>query len=91
MFHTGLDPLTDKPVYVARSDREKGLQKSLLLWHQPTERAKIMEALKELDRMNDANILFGEHVSASGTDRHPAINRSGHSKAPRKAHTKKAR
>lgn len=91
MFHTGLDPLTGKPVYVARSDREKGLQKSLLLWHQPTERSKIMEALKEIGRMDDAKILFGEHVSATGTGRHPEINRSGHSKAPHKVHTKKAR
>ena len=48
MFHTGLDPLTGQKVYVAESDREKGLQKALMLWHQPSERKKVMEALKEL-------------------------------------------
>ncbi len=35
MFYSGLDPMTGKPVYTATSDREKGLQKSLLLWHLP--------------------------------------------------------
>jgi uncharacterized radical SAM protein YgiQ len=61
MFHTGLDPLTGQPVYVARSDREKGLQKALMLWHLPAERSKVMEALKELGREGDAATLFGEY------------------------------
>ncbi|MBI5482917.1 MAG: DUF3362 domain-containing protein, partial [Deltaproteobacteria bacterium] len=65
MFHTGLDPLTDQPVYVAASDREKGLQKSLLLWHQPAERAKVMEALKELGREGEAAVLFGDAFSGA--------------------------
>ncbi|MDO9068682.1 MAG: YgiQ family radical SAM protein [Deltaproteobacteria bacterium] len=60
MFHVGFDPLTGQRVYVARSDREKGLQKALMLWHQPSERAKVMEALKELGREGDASVLFGE-------------------------------
>lgn len=59
MFHSGIDPMTGKRVYTATSDREKGLQKSLLLWHLPTERAKVMEALKELGREGDAELLFG--------------------------------
>lgn len=59
MFHTGRDPLTGRQVYVARSDREKGLQKALLLWHQPSERSKVMEALKELGREGAAAALFG--------------------------------
>ena len=59
MFHSGIDPMTGKPVYSATSDREKGLQKSLLLWHLPAERAKVMEALKELGREKDAELLLG--------------------------------
>lgn len=59
MFYTGVDPLTGQKVYVAGSDREKGLQKALLLWHQPAERKKVMEALKELGREGDAAALFG--------------------------------
>jgi radical SAM superfamily enzyme YgiQ (UPF0313 family) len=30
MYHTGLDPRTMKPVYVARGDRERRAQKALL-------------------------------------------------------------
>ncbi|MFZ4856550.1 MAG: YgiQ family radical SAM protein [Desulfuromonadaceae bacterium] len=59
MFHSGLDPMTGKQVYTATSDREKGLQKSLLLWHLPAERGKVLEALKELGRENDAELLIG--------------------------------
>ena len=60
MFHTGFDPMTGQRVYVARSDREKGLQKALMLWHLPSERKKVMEALTELGREGDASVLFGE-------------------------------
>jgi uncharacterized radical SAM protein YgiQ len=70
MFYAGLDPMTGRQVYAARSDREKGLQKALLLWHQPSERAKVMEALRELGREGDAAVLFGEAFSGarSGSD-----------------------
>lgn len=59
MFYSGVDPMTGKPVCTATSDREKGLQKSLLLWHLPSERAKVMEALKELGREGEAGLLWG--------------------------------
>ena len=58
MFYTGLDPDSGKTIHVARSDREKGLQKALLLWHQPDERNKVMEALRELGREESAETLF---------------------------------
>jgi uncharacterized radical SAM protein YgiQ len=64
MFYSGLDPMTGKRVYTATSDREKGMQKALLLWHLPTERAKVMDALKELGREGEAALLWG---AASGT------------------------
>ncbi|MDD2366439.1 MAG: YgiQ family radical SAM protein [Desulfuromonadaceae bacterium] len=48
MFYSGLDPMTGEKVYTAISDREKGLQKALLLWHIPEERGRVMEALKQL-------------------------------------------
>jgi radical SAM superfamily enzyme YgiQ (UPF0313 family) len=66
MFYSGVDPMTGKPVYTATSDREKGLQKSLLLWHLPAERAKVMEALKELGRGGEAGLLWS---AGSGNDR----------------------
>ena len=59
MYHTGIDPDTGKAVHVARSDREKGLQKALLLWHQPAQRNKLLEALRELGREDAAALLLG--------------------------------
>jgi uncharacterized radical SAM protein YgiQ len=59
MYHTGIDPDSGKAVYVPRSDREKGLQKALLLWHQPGERNKVLEALRELGRDDLVSELLG--------------------------------
>jgi uncharacterized radical SAM protein YgiQ len=58
MFYTGINPENGKAVYVPRSDREKGLQKALLLWHQPDERKKVLEALREMGREEMAGVLF---------------------------------
>lgn len=65
MFYTGIDPETGRKIHVPRSDREKGLQKALLLWHIPGEHAKILEALKELKREDLAEELLGCQVKHS--------------------------
>lgn len=72
MYHTGLDPLTGRELYVPRSEREKNLQKSLLLWHLPEKRRLVMEALRECDREDAARELFG----GSAPSRKP-VNRDG--------------
>ncbi|QEM70276.1 YgiQ family radical SAM protein [Geobacter sp. FeAm09] len=58
MYYTGIDPENGKRVHVPASDREKGQQKALLLWHQPGERGKVLEALREMGR-EDAAALLG--------------------------------
>lgn len=50
MFHTGVDPLTMKPVYVPCTDREKSLQRAILLHHLPEFHHKAREALREAGR-----------------------------------------
>ena len=70
MFYTGIDPDSGKSVHVPSSDREKGLQKALLLWHQPTERNKVLEALRELGRDDLAVELFG-FVSRGHNEKKP--------------------
>ncbi len=45
MYHTGLDPFTQKPVYTARSLREKRMQKALLLYWDPAHHELAREAL----------------------------------------------
>jgi len=59
IYHTGIDPFTGEAVYVAKSDREKGLQKSLLLYHIADERKNCLLALKECGREAAAAELFG--------------------------------
>lgn len=50
MFHTGRDALTGEPVYVARTDNEKAMQRALLLYHDPTHHRKAREALRTAGR-----------------------------------------
>jgi uncharacterized radical SAM protein YgiQ len=59
MFHVGFDPYTGNPVYVPKSDREKGLQKSLLLSHIARERKNCLRALQECGREDATKELFG--------------------------------
>ena len=56
MYHTGIDPLRGTRIYVPKSDREKRLQKSLLLCHLPAERPYVREALELLGKKE----LLGE-------------------------------
>jgi uncharacterized radical SAM protein YgiQ len=58
IYYTGLDPYTGKGVYVARTDREKGLQKSLLLSHLPQERGSVVKALAAAGRESAAHELL---------------------------------
>jgi len=50
MFYTGIDPLTNERVYVARTDREKALQRALLLCHKQECHRKAREALRQAGR-----------------------------------------
>ncbi|HBG08312.1 MAG: YgiQ family radical SAM protein [Geobacteraceae bacterium GWC2_58_44] len=59
IYHAGVDPFTGEQVYVPKTDREKGLQKSLLLYHVPDERKNCLLALKECGREAAAEELFG--------------------------------
>ena len=50
MYYTGLDPITMKPVYVAKSYHEKAMQRALIQWKRPDKRKLVIEALKEAGR-----------------------------------------
>ena len=43
MYYTGLDPRTMKPVYVAKTPREKAMQRALLQWRRPDKRQLVLE------------------------------------------------
>jgi uncharacterized radical SAM protein YgiQ len=50
MYHTGLDPLSRTPVYTARDLHEKQLQKSLIMYWDPTWHDLAREALTKAGR-----------------------------------------
>lgn len=50
MYYTGRDPFTNEPVPVARTDREKALQRALLLCQDPAFHARAREALRAAGR-----------------------------------------
>jgi len=50
MYYTGLDPLTGEEVYVARSGRERRLQRALLQYFKPENYGAVREALTATGR-----------------------------------------
>lgn len=52
MFYTGLDPYTMEEVYVARTAKEKALQRALLQYFNPKNRTLVEEALRQAGRVD---------------------------------------
>lgn len=50
MYYTGLDPRDMRPVYVPSSPREKAMQRALMQYNRPQNRALVREALRLSDR-----------------------------------------
>ena len=50
MYHTGIDPRTMQPVYVAKTPHEKDMQRALLQWRRPDKRRLVIQALHEAGR-----------------------------------------
>ena len=50
MYYTGVDPRTMEPVYVPKSPHEKALQRALIQYRNPKNRALVREALRKAGR-----------------------------------------
>ena len=50
MYYTGIDPLTKKKVYVARTMEEKKMQRALLHFHKRENRETVKKALEKIGR-----------------------------------------
>jgi len=50
MYYTGLDPMTGKPVHVARTATERRLQRALLQFYKPENYADVRRALEQAGR-----------------------------------------
>ncbi len=83
MYHTGIDPRTMKPVYVAKTPHEKDMQRALLQWRRPDKRRLVIQALHEAGR--EDLIGFGKDCLVRPmNDRRKQPKPAGQAPAPRK-------
>ena len=52
MFHTGLDPFTKKPVYIAKHLRDRKLQRALMQFFKPENYFEVRKALEQAGRQD---------------------------------------
>ncbi len=52
MYHTGIDPRTMQPVYVAKSRQEKAMQRALLQYRDPKHYSLVKQALLQANRQD---------------------------------------
>jgi uncharacterized radical SAM protein YgiQ len=50
MYHTGIDPRTEKKIFVPKTHREKAMQRALMQYKNPKNRALVIEALRQAGR-----------------------------------------
>jgi uncharacterized radical SAM protein YgiQ len=62
MFYTGVNPYTNKPVFSAKTQQEKQLQRNFFFWHKPSERKQIIAFLKKQKRNDILNQLENKQV-----------------------------
>ncbi|HWC90070.1 MAG TPA: YgiQ family radical SAM protein [Pirellulales bacterium] len=67
MYHTGLDPFTKKPVYIAKHLRDRKLQRALLQFFKPENYFEVRKALEQAGRQD----LIGRGCDALIDDRPP--------------------
>ena len=60
MYYTGLDPYTMKPVYVAKSEREKRMQQKMLHWYKKENQEEVRHYLQSANLGSLAEKLYGK-------------------------------
>jgi radical SAM superfamily enzyme YgiQ (UPF0313 family) len=58
IFYTGINPYTMKPVYSARTDREKQAQRQFFFWYDPARRNSLTAELRRIGRSDLIPKLF---------------------------------
>jgi hypothetical protein len=46
MYHTGIHPITKKPIYTPKSQDEKAMQRALIQYRDPKNRSLVEQALR---------------------------------------------
>ena len=60
MYHTGLDPYTMKPIFVAKTKQEKLSQRQFFFWYKPESKAQIKQLLLRIGRRDMIDKLFAK-------------------------------
>lgn len=88
MYYTGINPMTEKRVYVTTDYREKQLQRALLQYSKPENANLVREALKKAGREdligNDPGCLVKEAFGQGGRNMYRPRGSKGASDVPRK-------
>lgn len=82
MFYTELDPYTLQPVYVAKNPHEKAMQRALMQYFNPKNRALVEEALQKAGRTDligytDACLIRPLHPPKANTALNAKKSRNG--------------
>ncbi len=79
MYYTELDPFTMKPVYVAKDMNEKKMQRALIHYNRPENRATVIRALKKAGREDLIGVLLDKNNNAekSREDKNEHHKRTG--------------
>jgi hypothetical protein len=67
MYHTGMDPFTKKPVYIAKHLRDRKLQRALMQFFKPENYFEVRRALEQAGRQD----LIGSGCDCLIADRPP--------------------
>lgn len=95
MYHTGIHPLTGKKVYVPKNPHEKAIQRALMQYKNPANRALVLEGLKLAGRMElvgyQAKCLIRPEGKETAPGVHPqkAVRPGSGKKTIRNIHKKK--
>ncbi|MEA3317395.1 MAG: YgiQ family radical SAM protein, partial [Bacteroidota bacterium] len=65
MYYTGINPYTQKKVYVAKSKKQKLAQRKFFFWYKPENKKDIIASLKQISRNDLIDKLFGKSAKAN--------------------------
>ena len=88
IYYTGKDPFSGEALHVARTSKEKRLQKALLLYHKTESKTDILEALRLCGRENLANELLSPQAPQPQPKKTP-LRQGSRTKQGKRRQTKK--
>ena len=69
-WYTGYHPYTLKPVFSAKTPREKLAQRQFFFWYKPEERQHIISELKRIGRADLIDKLYGQEIRTRKPTKH---------------------